>query len=182
MSLFGKARTLCYCYIYHMKKVLLLLFGCLISLTGFSQKSTAVYVFMAEECPVCNYVAKSLKKVSEEYNESVKFIAVFPQKMRNYKTASLFKKKYGLENFNIEIDHDLTITKRYQASITPEVVVVNDQDEVLYQGRINNSYAAPGRMRHGKVTEDLNLVLQEIANGKSYPKPWPNPIGCYITM
>lgn len=135
---------------------------------------------MAEECPVCNYVAKSLKKVSEEYS-AVKFIAVFPQKMSNYKTASLFKNKYGLDNFSIEIDHELSITKKYNASITPEVVVVNELDEILYQGRINNSYAAPGRMRHGKVTEDLDQVLQEIANERSYPKPWPNPIGCYIT-
>ena len=148
---------------------------------SYGQTSYTVYIFLAEECPVCNYIVKTLKKVSDEYSDDVKFVAVFPQKMSNYKTASRFKNKYHLTNFTIELDHDLEITNRYKAAITPEVVVVDNEDNILYQGRINNSYAAPGRMRHGKVTENLMLSLIDIIQGKRIPKPWPEPIGCYIT-
>ena len=153
----------------------------LISIPTFSQTSYTVYVFLAEECPVCNYIAKSLRKVSGEYGSKVKFVAVFPQKMSNYKTASTFKNKYDLSEFVVELDHDLEITNKYNATITPEVVVVDDQENILYQGRINNSYAAPGRMRHGKVTENLTFALRNIFAGKKITKPWPVPIGCYIT-
>ncbi len=148
---------------------------------SFSQKNIKVYVFLAEECPVCNFVASSLSKTSDQFLEDVDFIAVFPQRISNIKTASLFKKKYGLTNFEIKIDKDQTITSKYNASITPEVIVVDENDHVLYKGRINNSYAAPGRMKHGKVKEDLRINLKNIINKQAIAKPWPEPIGCYIT-
>ena len=98
-----------------------------LSISCFATKVITAYVFVAEECPVCNYISKSLKKVSEEYNEKVEFVAVFPQKMSSYKTSSLFKKKYGLNNYKIQLDHELTITKKYNAAVTPEVVVVDEK-------------------------------------------------------
>lgn len=163
-----------------MKKVFTIL-ALFICFPMFGQTSYTVYVFLAEECPVCNYIGKTLKKVSEEYDAEFKFVAVFPQKLSNYKTSSVFKKKYGLNGFLIELDHDLEITNKYNASITPEVVVVDKEDNILYRGRVNNSYASPGRMRHGKVTEDLKMALMDITKGKKIAKPWPDPIGCYIT-
>lgn len=165
-----------------MKLFMLILFSSVCITTNlFSQTSYTAYIFMAEECPVCNYLGKTLNKLSTEYQDDVKFIAVFPQRMSNYKTASLFRKKYDLAFFDVEIDHDQSITKKYNATVTPEVVLVDQLDTILYQGRINNSYAAPGRMRHGKVTEDLEKAIIMAIDGKSVSKPWPDPIGCYIT-
>lgn len=158
--------------------IVLILF---IGTTATGQSGHTAYIFMAEECPVCNYLGKTLKRLSTNYAQDVKFVAVFPQRMSNFKTASLFKSQYDLPLFFIEIDHDQAITNKYNATITPEVVLVNSEGEVVYQGRINNSYAAPGRMRHGKVTEDLELAIQAAIVNKPVPKPWPNPIGCYIT-
>lgn len=149
--------------------------------TVLGQSHYTAYVFMAEECPVCNYLGKTLKRLSTDYAEDVHFVAVFPQRMSNIKTASLFKSKYDLPLLTIEIDHEQVITNRYGATVTPEVVLVDSEGKVVYQGRINNSYAAPGRMRHGKVTEDLELAIQAAIVNKQVPKPWPEPIGCYIT-
>ena len=149
--------------------------------SSFSQQKLTAYIFMAEECPVCNYLGKSLKKLSADYPGEVAFVAVFPQRMSHIKSASIFKKKYGLTNFRIEIDHDRVITGRYNATVTPEVVLVDVDDTIIYQGRIDNSYAAPGRMRHGRVTEDLRQAIVKALKGYPITKPWPDPIGCYIT-
>lgn len=164
-----------------MKNLLILLFIFCTGLISYAQEEITVYVFLAEECPVCNYIAKSLNVSSEEFKDQVKFVAVFPQRISNIKTASLFKKKYGLTNFTIEIDKEHKITKAYNATVTPEVIVVDANDHILYQGRINNSYAAPGRMKHGTVVEDLRINLKKIINNQKISKPWPEPIGCYIT-
>ena len=158
--------------------LLILLFGSQ-AMTG--QTNYTAYVFMAEECPVCNYLGKTLNRLSAEYSDEVKFVAVFPQRRSHIKSASQFKKKYDLNLFTIKIDHDRVITDRYNASATPEVVLVNNKDEILYQGRVNDSYAAPGRMRHGKVTEDLEIAIQNAIANRITTKPWPDPIGCYIT-
>ena len=165
-----------------MRIQLTLLFSILTIFYSFGQKDWTVYVFMAEECPVCNYMGKSLKKLSQDYRDEVDFIGVFPQRMSNIKSASQFKQKYGLELLTIEIDHDRTITNQLNGKVTPEVVLVNKEGQIYYQGRYDNSYAAPGRMRHGKVKEDLRVAIKNVLNGQSLPKPWPKPIGCYITM
>ncbi len=165
-----------------MKKIVILSIFIIFGITKASTQQTfTAYIFMAEECPVCNYLGKTLKRISTDYGDKVNFVAVFPQQMSNIKTASLFKKKYDLPLFTVQIDHKQIITNRYLASITPEVVLVDEKDQILYQGRINNSYAAPGRMRHGKVTEDLELAIKQVLAGDLVKKPWPDPIGCYIT-
>lgn len=148
---------------------------------AYGQANYTAYIFVAEECPVCNYLGKTFKKLSTKYADDVKFVAVFPQRMSNYKTASLYKKKYDLPLFTIEIDEHQAITKKYEATVTPEVVLVDEKDQVIYRGRINNSYASPGRMRHGKVTEDLEIAINHALSGRIVPKPWLDPIGCYIT-
>lgn len=165
-----------------MQKIVLVFLVVLLSKTaGYSQHDYTAYIFVAEECPVCNYLGKTFKRLSTQYSEDVKFVAVFPQRMSNIKTASLFKKKYDLPLFKVEIDHDRLITDRYKVTVTPEVVLVDKEGTLLYQGRVNNSYAAPGRMRHGKVKEDLEIAIQSVISNKAVPKPWPKPIGCYIT-
>ena len=165
-----------------MRIIPLIFFFCVLLVTNsYSQTTYTAYIFVAEECPVCNSLGKTLKRISSHYQDDVKFVAVFPQKMSNYKSASLFKKKYNLPLFEIVIDHDRNITDRYDASVTPEVVLVDESDNILYQGRINNSFAAPGRVRHGKIKEDLEIAINQILLGRVVAKPWPNPIGCYIT-
>lgn len=164
-----------------MKKYIILILFSLTAAYSQAQKKLTVYVFMAEECPVCNYVAKSLQSTSIKYKDEVNFVAVFPQRLSNIKTASLFKKKYNLDLFTIEIDKEQKITSKLNASVTPEVIIVDDLNNILYQGRINDSYAAPGRIRHGRVKEDLKEALQLILQEKEVLKPWPEPVGCFIT-
>lgn len=139
------------------------------------------YVFIAEECPVCNYVGKTLKRLSTEFQNDVNFVAVFPQRLSTLETATLFIEKYDLPNFEIKIDTDHLITNRYNAMVTPEVVLVNSNNTIVYKGRINDSYASPGRIRHGKVTEDLHNAIDLVLQNKTVDKPWHDPVGCYIT-
>jgi hypothetical protein len=115
-----------------MKYLLTILLFCLTQANQVPEepKFTA-YVFIAEECPVCNYVGKTLKKISTEFQNDVKFVA--------------------------------------------------SNDNIVYKGRINDSYASPGRIRHGKVTEDLNNAIDLVLQNKTVDKPWYDPVGCYIT-
>jgi len=145
------------------------------------KKQLTAYIFIAEECPVCNYLGKSLKKLSTDYKDKVNFIAVFPQKLSTQESASDFKKRYEWDHFIIKVDKDHSITDLFNATVTPEVVLVDEKNEIFYQGRINDSYAAPGRMRHGKISEDLRLAIEKFFNNQKVQKPWPKPIGCYIT-
>ena len=153
-----------------------------LSLSALAQKPWHVYVFLAEECPICNYMGKPLSAIAEKYREDVAFHAVFTVKNSNYKTARVFQERYGLLSFETLLDKDHKIVKELGASVTPEAVVTNDQGEVVYRGRINNAYYAPGKMKHSSIKNELDEALSLLIAGKQVPKPWPSAVGCYITM
>ncbi len=159
---------------------IILLFGSLFTASG--QKAWNVYVFLAEECPVCNYMGKPLSALSKKYADDVSFHAVFPVKNSNYKTSQLFKQQYDLLSFETLLDRDQKISKQLGATVTPEVVVTDDQGEVYYRGRINSAYYAPGKMKHSSIKDDLDEVLTSLIRGNIISEPWPSAIGCYITM
>lgn len=165
-----------------LKTVCILCWMIIISSVGMSQASLHVYVFMAEECPVCNYMGKPLKELAVKYEPAVSFHAVFPVKNSNYKTAQLFKEQYGLMSFETLLDADHTLTKKLGASVTPEAVIIDELGNVVYRGRINSAYYAPGKMKHSSIRNDLDEALSLLLAGKDVPQPWPTPVGCFITM
>ena len=147
-----------------------------------AQKAWHVYVFIAEECPICNYMGKPLSVIAEKYQDDVSFHAVFPVKNSNYKTARVFQEQYGMLSFETLLDKEQKLAKELGATVTPEAIVTNDQGDVVYRGRINNAYYAPGKMKHSSIKNELDEALSLLTTGKQIPKPWPSAIGCYITM
>jgi hypothetical protein len=147
-----------------------------------AQKAWHVYVFIGEECPICNYMGKPLSLIAEKYKDDVAFHAVFPVKNSNYKTARLFQEQYGLLSFETLLDKDQQLAKKLGATVTPQAVVTNEAGEVVYSGRINNAYYAPGKMKHSSIKNELDEALALLTSGNQVPTPWPSAIGCYITM
>ena len=162
--------------------LILTIFYCLMAKEVAYQKKWDVYVFIAEECPVCNYMGNPLSAIAKKYADEVEFHAVFPLKNSNYKTAQVFKEKYGMTSFETILDKDQKVTKQLGATITPEVVITGADGEVRYRGRINSAYYAPGKMKHSSIKDDLDEALTTLISGKKIKSPWPPAIGCYITL
>ncbi len=149
----------------------------------FSQtKKINVYTFIAEECPISIYMCKDLKTISAAYSDKANFYLVFPLQTSTAKTATKFKAKNKLAEFNIIVDNQQTLTKKLGASITPEVVITDSANTILYKGRINDAYLEPGKRRHIYNNNDLSNALLLLSNGKQVPTPWKPAIGCYITI
>ena len=147
-----------------------------------AQKEWHVYAFLAEECPICNFMGKPLSSISKKYENNVSFHAVFPVKNSNYKTSQLFKQKYNLLDFETLLDKDQALAKKLGATITPEVIITDDEGNIKYRGRVNSAYYAPGKMKHSSIKHDLDEALAALTSGKEVAQPWPSAIGCYITM
>src|SRR5688572_18299349 len=112
-----------------MGKTLLVIFILVASaIRVIGQKDFNVFVFIAEECPICNYMGRPLSEIAGKYCQQADFHAVFPVKNSNYKTAQLFKEKYELHAFETLLDKDQTLARKLGARITPEVVITNAQD------------------------------------------------------
>lgn len=163
------------------KLVFLLLFVNSAVFSFSQEKKITVYAFVAEECPISIFMASALKSVAETYASSATFYLVFPTTTSTTQSATAFKTTNQLTRFMIKVDNDQIITKKLNATVTPEVVITGADETVLYRGRINDAYAQPGKRKHVYANNDLAGALENIVNGREMPKPWKQAVGCYIT-
>ncbi len=164
------------------KSFILLLLFFIVALTHAQNKPYKVYVFIAEECPISIYMTGTLKNISEAYFNSADFFLVFPLENSTQETAATFKTAYSLDSFKIILDPTLKLTKSLKATVTPEAVIMNYADMVVYRGRINDAYLEPGKRRHNFSHNDLSDALQILSNNKTVPRPWKPAVGCLITI
>jgi len=165
-----------------MKKLLAIILFLGFSILGFSQNKYSVYVFVAEKCPISIYMVKPLQEVFQKYGNDVDFYTVFPLKNSTNKTAQQFLEKYNLTDFKIKLDNYQGFARKLGATITPEVIVLDDNGEIVFRGRISDAYKAPGKMKHGVRKNELIAVLDKLTNGEVVPEPWAHAVGCYITF
>lgn len=147
-----------------------------------TNKGLTVYIFLAETCPICQSVSIELKKLDEQYKQlNVKFVGIFPDNaLSNEKTRIAFGKKYGL-TFPLNGDSGQVLTNKFQAEITPEVVVEdNESHTILYRGKIDNSFASLGKRRTVLTEHYLRDAIGNWVIGKKTVISKTKAIGCII--
>jgi len=155
------------------------------SMSLFSQKSDSIsiYYFLAEDCKICQYYSLTMNELHEEFaSDSVAFIGLFPNHFSTEEGIQNFKEKYNIP-FPLKREYFQTKTKLFGATITPEVVVYNEsKKQIIYQGRIDDSYYKIGRRRQVITTNELESVLSSIQKGEKPNVESIKPIGCFISL
>lgn len=145
--------------------------------------SIDVYVVLSEECPICNYMGPILSETANSFADlPVRFFTVFPSKRSSEESMKRFQDLYDLNGFQMLPDTDQAITKKLGASVTPEVVILNQNEEILYRGRINDAYSKPGRRKVSMPSNELDRNIRNALYGVEIDRPWAVAIGCYITF
>ena len=143
--------------------------------------SVTVYLFFRIDCKICEYYTNDLEKLYEEYKEdNVSFVAVFPNFMDKPPAIERYREKFGLP-FPAKTDYSKRLTKKFKATVTPEVVVYNEAKEtILYQGRIDNTYYRLGRKRSVTTSSELATVLENHKKGNPIEVAFAQAVGCFI--
>ncbi|TGE23257.1 redoxin domain-containing protein [Hymenobacter metallicola] len=142
-----------------------------------------VYVFLSDTCPICQSATLTLRQLHSAYaSQGVQFVGVFPDQQLRPADLILFGKQYRLP-FPLRLDEGQVLTRRFQARITPEVVVAAaDGRTVLYQGRIDDSYARLGQRRTVITHHELQDALAAIVAGQPVAQARTEAVGCFITQ
>lgn len=145
------------------------------------RSKVTVYIFLNESCTVSQYYTVELKKLYSRFaNNELHFIGVFPNSAQKEDKIKGFKAKYEIP-FELRIDHFNQLVRKFQASITPEVVVYDHQsDTVIYQGRIDNTFYQVGRKRRVTSTSELEEVLESFASKDAIVFERTQAVGCII--
>ncbi len=78
------------------------------------------------------------------------------------------------------LDPKHQLVKLAHATVTPEAVVFGKHGEVLYRGRIDDTYAAFGKKRPSARQHDLIDALDAIPTGPPVKLKETKAIGCLI--
>lgn len=141
-----------------------------------------VYLFLGEECIISQQYTLLLKRLHSEYaNSELNFIGLFPNPSSNLEKMAKFQEQYALP-FELKLDPLQHKMDEFQVKVTPEVVVFDRlKIEVLYQGRIDNTFFRVGKKRTITTTSELEDVLVSIKEKQPIVSPKTIAVGCFIT-
>lgn len=139
----------------------------------------SLLVFMDPECPLCENYTLNFNQLSSSYSE-LKLYAVFSG-VNLYTEQQLvdFKSKYKL-NMTFVWDKTFELAKQYKAKVTPEVVLISETGQVIYQGKVDNWLAELGRRRKTISQFYLKDAIESHLKGDSIQIKNTQAIGCLL--
>jgi len=144
-----------------------------------SSKKLLVFVFLSPECPLSKNYSLKLSDIKKKYDEHVSFIGIIPGEF-DTKEVVEFQADY-LPAWTIFRDNTLKLTHYLQGKVTPEVIVVNNQNGLLvYKGAIDDWAVSPGKTKSHYSNFYLENALSNFLNNKKILISYHKPVGCFI--
>ena len=145
------------------------------ALTDYAKYKAVVLMFISTQCPVSNGYNTRMAALHNDYKDrGVAFLGINSNKSESVDAIRTHAKEHGFA-FTILKDTDNKIADRLQASVTPEIYVLNSQLDLLYHGRIDDN------SRGTNITsQDLRKALDEILAGKPVSVTRTKAFGCTI--
>lgn len=145
--------------------------------------SISVNFFLLDECRISQNISGEINYVYEHFGQSQFYYnCYFPNP-----SSTEVKIKAFLEEYNIRIpyftDYQKVKVQFYGATIAPEVVVYDEKKgQLIYRGRIDNSFDQLGSRRRVVSSYDLRTVLGNILNQEEVPVKETQAVGCFINQ
>jgi len=145
------------------------------SLSDYTDSTAIVIIFIATQCPVSNAYNSRMESIFNEYSEKgIAFIGINSNKQEDVEEIAEHAEDNNL-TFTILKDEKNVIADEFAASFTPEVYVLNEDFNIMYHGRIDDS-----RRESDVTTTDLKDALDEIIAGQDVSNPETKAFGCTI--
>lgn len=143
-------------------------------------KPLTLFVFLSPECPLCKNYTTVLNKITKDFSaDSLAVIGIISGKAYSSEAVNSFKKEF-LVNFQLFIDPAKRLTAYLQATITPEVVLINEKGKLIYRGAIDDWVTDLGKNKLRAEKEYLRLAVAQYINHQPISIKKTRPKGCYI--
>lgn len=143
-----------------------------------ADKAASVLIFFWHDCPISNGYAPEINRICASHpNFAFYIVQVDPD--LTPAAAQKHASEYDLRA-PVLLDPQHRLVKLARATVTPEAVVFGKSGQVLYRGRIDDVYAAPGKKRASATRRDLRDALDQIAAGQRVKIKATKAVGCLI--
>ncbi len=140
-----------------------------------------VICFLGAECPLARLYGPRLNSLAEEFSsQGFTFVGIDSNPQDSPADIEQYIREHRLE-FPIVKDATQSLATQLGATRTPEVFVLDSNDQVVYQGRIDDQYE-PGLSRGEPTKHDLRDTLAALIAGRPVPQSQTAAVGCLITF
>ena len=140
---------------------------------------TAVFVFVKTKCPIANYYQPTLRRLAAEWGEDVTLVQVHTEARVDAAAARTHRDEYDAAGV-IVLDAEQRLVNAFDATVTPEAVVVDASGGVRYRGRVDDTYLAFGKRRQVATSPDLANAVAAVLSGDPVPVAKTEAVGCRI--
>ncbi len=138
-----------------------------------------VLCFLGAECPLARLYGPRLQKLADAFQANgVRFVGINSNRQDSMADVRKYVKEHRL-TFPVVKDYDNKAADYFEATRTPEVVVLDQAGGIGYRGRIDDQYE-PGIARTKPERQDLKIALEELLARKTPSVPRTEPAGCLI--
>ncbi|MEJ1241152.1 redoxin domain-containing protein [Chryseolinea sp. T2] len=144
------------------------------------KQALRVYVFLGTDCPISQDYVGVLNEMTVRYKDRVTFMGFVPDTGRADEIKE-FKDEYEVK-FDLASDKNMSMIKSYNVHSTPEVVLLDNDNVVQYQGAIDNWYYSLGKHRQSPTENYLKDAIEGLLSGKAVEIRRTEVVGCIINM
>ena len=149
--------------------------------TSIAAADWKVIFFLGAECPLARLYGQRLSRLAAQFSSSgVRVLGVSSNPQDS--VDDIHRYISDLEaTFPIIKDGDQKWARQFGATRTAEVFVLDADDQICYQGRIDDQYV-PGISRAAPQQHDLRDALSALIAGRAPTVAKTPPVGCRITF
>jgi hypothetical protein len=137
-----------------------------------------VLVFLNTECPICNTAVPELNRLAKLAAEKkLAFFGVISD-MNTTRAEALKHHKEFKQEFAELFDASGELAAALKPAITPQAFILSPGGEILYSGRIDDSYSEVTKQNGVIKSRDLEDAMLAIAAGKAPALAQTKAVGC----
>jgi hypothetical protein len=141
-----------------------------------------VLFFVTNDCPIANSYAPEIARICASYqSQGINCSLIYVDPSLSNSGAIKHAQEYKHGDYPRIVDRQHELVKATGVTITPEVAVINRAGNVVYRGRIDDSYAGLAEPRRPAKSFDLRNALDELIAGRPLATPETKALGCYIS-
>jgi hypothetical protein len=137
------------------------------------------FVFLGTECPVSQKYIPELNRIAKGHTNGVQMFGVISSQSTTRAEAAEFIRDYAVR-FPVLYETNHALARWLRPTHVPHAFVLTREGDIMYRGRIDDAFAAPGKPRAVVRQRELRDALAAVVAGKRPAKPYAPPVGCYF--
>ncbi|WP_436717201.1 redoxin domain-containing protein [Roseiconus lacunae] len=154
--------------------------GDVINAQALLARKSITIIFIKQDCPVANGYIPTLNRMYEMVDRRrMNFAFVYPSQSITVAEAEAHCREY-LIKVPVYIDKNLALAHAFDATVTPEAVVLDAAGAVRYRGRIDDRIVGYGKRRPAATRDDLAEAIADVLADHPVRVPETKAVGCII--